>query len=158
MHFYRERLTAPLLWWVVGMTSMLTFGAIVWTGFDLWVTLAVFVILIGVTGAFLFNWGRATIEVTGGELRVGARSLPLAYVGEVHPLDDAQARALRGPRADPRAFTVIRPYLQRAVYVEVTQPGSTEPYWLLATTRPAELAAALESSRPVLNAGGVAMT
>src|SRR5580693_4738076 len=69
MHLYRERLSAPPLWWVVGMASMLTFGAIVWTGFDVAITLAVFAALILITAAFLLNWGRATIEVTSGELR-----------------------------------------------------------------------------------------
>ncbi len=83
MHLYRERLSAPPLWWVVGMTSMLTFGAIVWTGFDVGLTLAVFAALILITAAFLLNWGRATIEVTGDELRVGSDVLPLAEAGEV---------------------------------------------------------------------------
>jgi hypothetical protein len=68
----------------------------------------------------------------------------------VRPLDEAQARALRGPRADPTAYVLIRPYLRYAVYVEVISPDSPIPYWLLATRRPAELAAAIESSRPVV--------
>jgi hypothetical protein len=102
MHFYRERLSAPPLWWVVGMLSMLTFGAIVWTGFDLGITIAVFAVLIGITAAFLLNWGRATIEVTAGELRAGDATLPLALAGEVRALDEAQTMALRGSRADPR--------------------------------------------------------
>jgi len=153
MHSYRERLYTPTLWWVVGMLTMLTFGAIVWTGFDLWITLAVFVVLIAVTAAFLLNWGRATIEVADGELRVGKDQLPLADTGQVRPLDEAQARALRGPRADPRAYVLIRPYLRLAVYVEITTPGASAPYWLLATRRPAELAAAIETSRPAVIPG-----
>jgi hypothetical protein len=150
MHSYRERLFAPPLWWVAGMLTMLTFGAIVWTGFDLGITLAVLATVIVVTAAFLLNWGRATIEITDGELRVGKDRLPLADTGHVRPLDEAQARALRGPRADPTAYVLIRPYLRYAVYVEVTSPDSPIPYWLLATRRPAELAAAIESSRPVV--------
>jgi hypothetical protein len=135
------------------MLTMLTFGAIVWTGFDLGITLAVFAGLIAITAAFLLNWGRATIQVTSGELRAGHARLALADIGEVRPLDEAQARALRGPRADPRAYLLIRPYLRSAVYVEVTQPDSASPYWLLATRRPAELAAAIESARPVVSPG-----
>ena len=150
MHSYRERLFAPPLWWVAGMLTMLTFGAIVWTGFDLGITLAVLAAVIVVTAAFLLNWGRATIEITDGELRVGKDRLPLADTGHVRPLDEAHARALRGPRADPTAYVLIRPYLRYAVYVEVISPDSPVPYWLLATRRPAELAAAIESSRPVV--------
>jgi hypothetical protein len=158
MHLYRERLSAPPLWWVVGMASMLTFGAIVWTGFDVAITLAVFAALILITAAFLLNWGRATIEVTGGELRVGADVLSLADAGEVRALGEAQARALRGPRADPRAYMLIRPYLRDAVYIQVTGREPAHPYWLIGTRRPTELAAAIESSRPVVSAGCVAVT
>ena len=153
MHSYRERLFAPPLWWATGMLTMLTFGAIVWTGFDLGITVAVFATLIIVTAAFLLNWGRVTIEVGGGELRVGSDRLALTDVGEVQPLTEAQARALRGPRADPRAYILIRPYLRYAVYIEVTGPTADCPYWLLATRRPAELAAAIESARPVVSSG-----
>ena len=153
MHSYRERLFAPPVYWVAGMLSMLTFGAIVWTGFDLAITMGVFAVLILVTAALLLNWGRMTIEVSDGELRVGTDTLPLADTGQVRPLDEAQARALRGPRADPRGYVLIRPYLRLAVYVEVTRPDAGVPYWLLATRRPAELAAAIESSRPVVIPG-----
>jgi hypothetical protein len=153
MHSYHERLFAPPLWWVTGMLTMLTFGAIVWTGFDLVITLATFAGVIAITAAFLVNWGRVVIEVAGDELRVGTDRLPLADVGEVRPLDERQARALRGPRADPRAHVLIRPYLRSAVYIEVARLGAASPYWLLATRRPEELAAAIESARPVVSSG-----
>jgi hypothetical protein len=158
MHFYRERLYAPPLWWVVGMITMLMFGAIVWTGFDLAITAAVFAALIAITAAFLLNWGRVTIEVTPGELRAGPTTLPLAMAGEVRALDESQTRILRGPRADPSAYMLIRPYLRYAVYIEVTGEDPASPYWLVETRHPAELAAAIERSRPVVSPDGVAMT
>lgn len=157
MHTYRERLNAPPLWWAAGTLTMFTFGAIVWTGFDAWITGAVFAALFAVLAAFLLNWGRATVEVAGGQLTAGGRTLPLADIGAVHPLDESQFRAIRGPRADPRAYLLIRPYLKYAVYAEVMAPDSDCPYWLVATRRPAELAAAIELSRPVPRAGGRAM-
>jgi hypothetical protein len=112
---------------------------------------------------------------------VGGARLPLAAVGEVSALDREQTRAIAGPRADPAAFTLIRPYLREAVYIEVTEPaaggaprrrlrwrrwrpqievtGPTAgtPYWLVATRHPAELAAAINSARPAARAGGTAM-
>jgi hypothetical protein len=157
MHFYRERLFAPPLWWVVGMITFLTFGAVVWTGFDLAVTIAVFAVLVGTVAAFLLNWGRVTIEVSDGQLRAGRDVLPLSTAGEVRPMDEDQATALRGPRADPTAYTLIRPYLRCAVYVEVIAPDDPRPYWLLATRHPEELAAAIESARPVVSPGGLAI-
>lgn len=157
MHSYRERLRAPLSWWLAGMVTMFMLGAIVWTGFNLVTTLAVFAALFGVVAAFLVNWGRAAIEVSEGVLRADKATLPLSATGEVRPLDEAQARALRGPRADPRAHLLIRPYLHRAVFIEITQDAGGAPYWLLATRHPAELAAAIESSRPVVSHGDRSM-
>jgi hypothetical protein len=157
MHSYRERLFAPPSWWVAGALTLFTFGAIVWTGFDLWITLAVFASLFLIEAAFLLNWGRVKIEVGGGELRVGKDMVQLAATGAVHALDESQFRAMRGPRADPRAFLLIRPYLRYGVYVEITSPDSPCPYWLIASRQPAELAAAIEFSRPVPRTGGRAV-
>jgi hypothetical protein len=157
MHSYRERLYAPLLWWLAGALTLFTFGAIVWTGFDLVITIAVFGTLFLIEAAFLLNWGRATIVVGGGELTIGNATLPLGETGAVHALDEPQFRTMRGPRADPRAYLLIRPYLRYAVYVQVTSPDAPWPYWLVATRRPAELAAAIELSRPVPRPGGRAM-
>ncbi len=157
MHFYRERLRAPFSWWLAGGVTMFMFGAIVWTGFNLAITIAVFAALFGVLAAFLLNWGRATIVVADGMLTADKATLPLAATGQVRPLDEAQARALRGPRADPRAHMLIRPYLHRAVFIEVTAGDGGAPYWLVATRHPAELAAAIESSRPVVSHGGLSM-
>lgn len=80
--------------------------------------------------------------------------MPLAGTGEVAVLDEAQSRALRGPRADPSAFLLIRPYLPVAVYIEVTAPDQGPPYWLIGTRHPADLAAAIQRSRPQARAGG----
>ncbi len=148
MHGYRERLSAPVSWWITGMVTMFTFGSIVWFGFPLWVAAVTYAFCFAVTAAFLLNWGRAMIEVTRTELIAGDSRLPLAATGEVRPLNEAQTQALRGPHADPRAHLLIRPYLRQAVYVEVTGEASqVVPYWLLATKRPAELATAIERSR-----------
>ncbi len=135
---------------------MFTFGSIVWFGFPLWVAVVTYGFCLGVTAAFLLNWGRATIEVTGTELIAAGSRLPLGATGEVRPLNEAQTTALRGPHADPRAHLLIRPYLRQAVYVEVTSDASQVPYWLLATRHPGELAAAIERSRVPAGPGGPA--
>ena len=77
-------------------------------------------------------------------------------------LDERQAAPLRGPRADPAAHLLLRPYLKRAVYVAspTRRAGEVMPYWLMAhpapgaaatadgeRRHPAELAAAVESAR-----------
>jgi len=156
MHSYCERLYAPVSWWITGLAVMFLFGSIIWFGFPLWVAGVTYGTLFAITAAFLANWGRAVIEIDGGELFAGGQQLSLAAAGEVRALDEAQARALSGPRADPHAYLLLRPYLRKAVYIEITAPGSA-PYWLLFTRRPAELATAIESSRPADRAGSPAM-
>jgi hypothetical protein len=49
---------------------------------------------------------------------------------------------------------MVRPYLKLAVYIEVTGEHQERPYWLIGTRRPAELAAAIERSRPQARADG----
>jgi hypothetical protein len=153
MHSYHERLRAPASWWINGMLIMFMFGSIVWFGFPLWVAAVTYGALFLMTAALLGNWGRAAIDIDGARLLAAGGQLPLTAIGEVRELDEAQARALRGPRADPRAHLLIRPYLRKAVYVEVADTDAPVPYWLLFTRRPAELAAAIERSRPATRAG-----
>jgi hypothetical protein len=157
MRDYTERLRAPGAWWVLGEVSAVIFASTAWAGFSLVVAIASYAVCCGGCAAVLLSWGHATIEVSDGELRAGSVTLPLALVGEVAALDEAQARAMRGPRADPSAFILIRPYLKLAVYIEVTGEHQQRPYWLLGTRRPAELAAAIERSRPQARTGETAV-
>ena len=79
--------------------------------------------------------------------------MPLAQAGHVQALDEAQTRQLRGPLADPAARMMLRPYLRQAVFVEVTGDQPARPYWLIGTRHPAELAAAIDRSRPQARTG-----
>jgi hypothetical protein len=127
MRVYHERLRVPLSWWIVGLATIVILATEVVPGWPLLVQVAVYVVLVGGFAAMLLNWGRPSVDVGAGELRVGAARLPLAAVGEVTALDEAQTRSLRGPRGDPAAFLFIRPYLRQSVYVEVTTQGAAIP-------------------------------
>jgi hypothetical protein len=153
MRNYHEQLRAPISWWVTGMACAAIFGTTLWAGFSVLVAVGCYLAFGGGCAAALLIWGGATIEVIDGELRAGSARLPLSATGEVAVLDEAQSGALRGPRADPAAFLLIRPYLPLAVYIEVTDPD-LGPYWLIGTRRPADLAAAIQRSRPPARASG----
>jgi len=181
MRVYHERLWVPVSWWLVGLAVIVILGAELAAGFGGPAVAAIYAVLVAGWAALLLSWGRPRVEVAGGELIVGRARLPLAVAGEVSPLNRAQTRAIAGPGADPAAFTLIRPYLREAVYVEVTEPAlggvprrrlrwrrwwvhaevtgpvADPPYWLVATRHPAELAAAINSARPAARAGGTAM-
>lgn len=156
MRVYHERLRVPLTWWLVGLATIAILATEVVPGWPLPVEAAIYVVLVGGVVGLLLNWSRPSVDVGGGELRVAKARLPLAAVGEVTALDEAQTRSLRGPRGDPAAFLIIRPYLRQAVYVEVTGPA-TAPYWLVGTRHPVELAAAINRARPAARADGAAV-
>ncbi len=178
MRVYHERLRVPLSWWLIGLVTILLLATEVVAGFSWPIAVAIYVVLAGGLAAMLVSWGRPSVVVTETELRAGPARLPLAAVGEVTALDEPQTRSLRGPRADPAAFLLIRPFLRRAVYVEVLHPGAesrlprrrlrvpgfrragqarpaaASRYWLVCTRHPEELAAALSGARATAQAGG----
>jgi hypothetical protein len=154
MRNYREQLRAPASYWVLGLLCAAIIGSTLWAGFSVGVAIAVYVVAGGGCAAALLTWGSARVEVADGELRAGKAVLPLRSAGEVTPLDAAQARAMRGPRADPAAFMLIRPYLKLAVHIRISAGPAAPPYWLVATRHPVELAAAIERSRPSAHMGG----
>lgn len=177
MRDYRERLRAPVAWWLIGGICVIVLGTELFAGFSLAVGVAVYIVLGLICAVTLAHWGGPVVSVRGGELRVDparlplagvrdallarlpgrparpasrAAALPLAAVGEVRPLDEAQTRAMRGPHADPRAYMLIRPYLRESVYVGVSAAGAGWPYLLIGTRQPARLADAIERSRAAM--------
>ena len=144
---YRERLLVPVSWWLLAVPVVVILGGEVYAGFGGWIPPAIYAVFIAVVAGFLLTWGATTIEVADGTLRAGGAELPLDRTSDVVPLDEKQAALLRGPKADPAAHLMLRPYLKRAVYIKLADPGSGVPYWLVATRHPAELATAIERGR-----------
>ena len=151
MRSYRERLRVPASYWLLGFITMATFASFAWAGFSYLIAVAAYLVLVVAPGVALWIWGNATIMVADGELRAGRDILPLAQSGHVQVLDAAQTAKLRGPLADPAALMLIRPYLSRAVYIEIAGAAAGEspahPYWLVGSRDPEALAAAIVSAR-----------
>lgn len=147
MRSYREQLRVPVSWWLLAIPVIAILGAEVWAGFGGFIPPLIYAMFIAAVAGFLLTWGAASIEVTDGALRAGSATLPLSRVGDVVPLDEKQAALLRGPRADPAAHLMLRPYLKRAVYIALADQDGDVPYWLIATRHPDELATAIERSR-----------
>lgn len=142
---YGERLTVPLRWWVQGtmlVASLWLATVVALPEVAAWIISAVALALMT---ALLVGYGSARITVGGGELAAGRARIAAVHLGEALPLDADATRRLAGPEADARAYLLLRPYLKRAVRVEITDPDDPTPYWLLATRRPDDLAAALRS-------------
>lgn len=142
---YTERLGVPLRWWVQGtmLVAMLWLAVLVATPAP--VAWLITVISLTLLCFCLWAFGNARIVVADGELRAGRAHIAARHIGTATPLDAEQTRRTAGVDADARAYLLLRPYLKRAVKVEITDPADPAPYWLLSTRNPDELAKALNA-------------
>lgn len=153
MGAYRERLLVPVSYWLLAVPVVMVLGAEAYFFVDGWIPPLVIGLLMVLAGTFFVHWSQATIEVAGPVLRADGDTLALSEAGEVIALDEKQAAQLRGPRADPAAHLLLRPYLRKAVYVAIADPADGGvPYWLIATRHPERLAAAITTARDAAGA------
>ncbi|GAB2988587.1 DUF3093 domain-containing protein [Nocardioides montaniterrae] len=145
---YHERLGVPLRWWAQGTMAV----AILWLtivvaipGPTAWIATALAFVLIG---ACLWWYGDARVIVADGWFHAGRAKIETSYVGSVTALDAQQTRDVAGRDADVRAFLMLRPYLKRAVKVEILDPADPTPYWLVSSRHADALAQALTAARP----------
>jgi hypothetical protein len=143
---YAERLTVPLRWWVQG--TMLV--ASLWLALVValpepaaWAITAGAMLLLG---AMLLSYGAARVTVADGELRAGRARIGVQHLGAAVALDPEATRRRAGVEADARAYLLLRPYLKRAVQVEISDPADSTPYWLVGTRHPERLVAALAAT------------
>jgi hypothetical protein len=142
---YDERLGVPLRWWVQGtmlVASLWLAVVVAAPGIVAWIVTA---LALGLLGFLLLSYGSARISVADGILRAGRARIAATHLGAAEALDAEATRRVAGVDADARAFLLLRPYLKRAVKVEITDPADPAPYWLLSSRRPEELARVLDS-------------
>ena len=137
---YDERLGVPLRWWVQGVMLVAS----------LWLALVVampgpaaWVVHRDRAGAArrrcLVGYGSARVSVDAGWFRAGRARIEAVHLGAVAALDAEETRRVAGPEADARAYLLLRPYLKRAVRVEIADPADPAPYWLVCSRHPDEL-------------------
>ncbi len=63
------------------------------------------------------------MSVDAGWFRAGRARIEAVHLGAVAALDAEETRRVAGPEADARAYLLLRPYLKRAVRVEIARPG-----------------------------------
>ena len=140
---YAERLTVPLRWWVQGTMLVASLwlalvvalpGVVAWT-----VSGAAMALMVGL----LLTFGAARVVVADGELHAGRARIGAEHLGAATALDADATRRMAGVDADARAHLLLRPYLKRAVRVEITDPADPTPYWLVSTRHPDRLAGAV---------------
>lgn len=140
-----ERLSVPLRWWVQGtmlVASLWLAVVVALPGVLAWAITSVAMMLLALS---LLSFGAARVSVRDGVLRAGRAHIEAKHVGKAQALDADSTRRTAGVEADARAFLLLRPYLKRAVKVEITDPADPAPYWLVSTRHPDELARAITS-------------
>lgn len=142
---YDERLSVPLRWWSLGVMFLAT----VWLAVILWIPAAlawtVTGVLVALFGLMMLAYGGARIVVEDGWFQAGRARIEARFVGTATALSPEEAWQVAGPKADARAYLLLRPYIRRAVKVEITDPADPAPYWLVCTRHPERLASALEA-------------
>jgi hypothetical protein len=140
---YAERLGVPLRWWVQGTMLVATLWLAVVVALPTlaaWIVTAVAMVVLCLV---LGSYGAARITVADGMFRAGRAHIEATHLGAATALDPEETHRTAGVEADARAYLLIRPYLKRAVKVEITDPADPAPYWLVCTRHPEELARAL---------------
>ncbi|MET8626566.1 DUF3093 domain-containing protein [Kitasatospora sp. NPDC004669] len=143
---YDERLTVPRSWWLLPVAVGLTL-ALILIRVSGPAALIGLVAGIAVGAVAISSYGSARIRVVQGSLVAGPARIPVDALGAAHALSPAEATAWRGPKADPRAFMLLRSYVPTALRVEVDDPADPTPYLYLSTRSPMKLADALEEAR-----------
>ena len=140
---YREKVRAPWWMWLLVFFAAssvgLAIGAVLGEYSDLIATVITFVLL----GIAVIR-STVTITVDDEYLSVDNSNLPRRFVGETTALDAKSAKELRGPKADPAAYMVLRGWIPTAVIVTNTDTDDPVPYWFISTRQPEKLAAALK--------------
>ena len=142
---FRERLTVPLIWWLLAMlfalSVLLAVGA--YLGPVWGVGTAVAAMLVATA---IFFSASIVISVDPHEIRVGPASIEHAYIASCRALDAEQTRRRAGVEADARAHLVLRPYVKTAVEITLNDQDDPVPYWLVSTRHPQKLAAAQQDA------------
>lgn len=148
MTTYRERLTAPLSWWIAAIAFALVWGWVFLVVTTWPISIVVTALLTAAGFLAVSRYGSVLITVDTDGLRVGPAFVEAAHIGDVASLDRAAYRERLGTGADARAFLMTRPYLDHGVAVAIDDPADPAPYWLVSSRHPDAFAAALAPGAP----------
>jgi Protein of unknown function (DUF3093) len=142
---FRERLTVPIMWWVLAslfaLSVLLAVGAYLGPVWGIGTALATIMV-----AAAIFISAAVVISIDAREIRIGRASIEHAYIASSQALAAEEARQRAGVGADARAHLVLRPYVRTAVEITLDDPDDPVPYWLVSTRRPQQLAEALREA------------
>jgi hypothetical protein len=158
---YVEQLRTPWWWYLGAVGVALLLGLEFAVAVPGWLALASFAVLL--PGGLLFVWrlSAGRIEVSGGTVRAGVRSVAVTDIEQAIDLTPVELRRLVGRHGDPLAFTYIRSWIGPGVQLVLRPPAEPAPavdadpdehypvpYWVLSSRHPDRLLAALHATAP----------
>ena len=142
---FRERLTVPVVWWLLAgllaLSVLLDVGAYLGPVWGAGTTVATLLV-----AAAIFAAAAIVIGVDTDQIRIGRASIEHRYIAGCRALDAEETRRRGGVEADARAHMVLRPYVKTAVEITLDDPEDPVPYWLVSTRHPQRLAAAMQEA------------
>src|SRR4029453_8937476 len=111
---FRERLTVPVVWWLLAgllaLSVLLAVGAYLGPVWGAGTTVATLLV-----AAAIFASAAIVIGVDTDQIRIGRGSLEHRYIAGCRALDAEETRRRGSVEADARAHMVLRPYVKTAV-------------------------------------------
>ena len=123
---YRERLTVPLLWWLLAVGFAVSMLAAFGFYLGVWWGIGTAAASLAVAAA-LFQSSAVLIIVEPTGLRVGRAVIEFDYLAGCRPLDADQTSRRSGTEADARAHLVLRPYVAHRRRTHVGRSGRPGP-------------------------------
>jgi hypothetical protein len=141
---FDERLSVPLWWYLPAVGVGVLLGAEVHMGYPGLRSWLGYAVVIPVAVGVLVWLGRTRVRVSDGRLHAGDESVAVSSIGRVDVIRDRDAKQVAlGPDLDPSAHLLHRAWVRPVVRLEVTDPDSTAPYWVISVPDPDRLLVAL---------------
>jgi Protein of unknown function (DUF3093) len=142
---FRERLTVPIMWWV--LAGLFSLSVLLAVGFYLGPVWGVGTCAASfLVAAAIFGSAAIVITVDASQICVGRASIEHSYIAACRSLSAEETRRRAGVEADARAHLVLRPYIKTAVEITLDDQDDPVPYWLVSTRHPQRLAAAMRDA------------
>lgn len=140
---FDERLSVPLWWYLPAAGLGVLLGAEIHMGYPGVRSWIGYVVLIPLCLVGLWWLGRSRVQVRDGALTVGDSTVALAHIGHTDVVRKPDKQQALGPDLDPTAVVLHRTWVGPVVRIEITDPVSDAPYWVVSSRRPDDLIAAL---------------
>jgi hypothetical protein len=139
---FAERINWPVWLWLFLAMIVASIFLTFWAPFG---NLVATVICILVSATLIYSAKKSVLEIVviNNWLYVGNAKIDCKHIKKVTALPKEEFLKLRGQNADPAAFNATRFWVSTGVKVELKDKNDPTPYWLIASRKPKQLAAAL---------------